>query len=551
MSLKASSIKVIPESTARIAKAAFRKGNRYMLLRDSFGDFFSTEDFRELFDDEGRPAIDPARLALITILQFAEGLSDARMADAVRSRIDLKYLLALPLDDPGFDESVLCEFRTRLIEGEAEMLLFERLLERFREHKLLRERGKQRTDSTHVLAAVRALNRLSCIGQTFRHTLNVLTTVAPEWLLHHSQAEWAERYAKRVELEHDVPPAKRAEREAFEAALAADGLMLLSAVLSPSAPLWLKEVPAVTTLWRVWIQNFTWTEEGRLRLRSKDEIPLARDFIGSPYDVDARLSRKRSTYWVGYKVHLTEMCDEDLPLVITNVETSPATTQDFDLVRDIHDALDERELLPDEHLVDMGYLSADLLVSEKQDHSVTLIGPARDDQKWQAWAGKGFAAEHFKVDWDEQKVTCPAGRTSASWTEAQDARGRPVIKIKFAIGDCRSCEYKLDCTKASRRTVTLQAQERHEALLAWRAQEDTEAFKALYAKRAGVEGTVSVGVRTFGMRRSRYFGFAKTRLQHLATASAMNLLRVADWLAEKPRNVTRLTAFERMLHMTA
>jgi transposase len=199
----------------------------------------------------------------------------------------------------------------------------------------------------------------------------------------------------------------------------------------------------------------------------------------------------------------------------------------------------------------MGYLSADLLVSEKQDHSVTLIGPARDDPKWQAWAGKGFAAGHFKVDWDEQEVTCPAGRTSARWSEAQDARGRPVIKIKFAIGDCRSCEDKLDCTKASRRTVTLQAQERHEALLAWRAQEDTEAFKALYAKRAGVEGTVSVGVRTFGMRRSRYVGFAKTRLQHLATASAINLLRVADWLAEKPRAVTRLTAFERMLHMAA
>lgn len=284
-----------------------------------------------------------------------------------------------------------------------------------------------------------------------------------------------------------------------------------------------------------------------MRLRSKDEIPLARDFVGSPYDVDARLSRKRSTYWVGYKVHLTEMCDEDLPLVITHVETSPATTQDFDLVRDVHDALDERELPPDEHLIDMGHLSADLLVSEKQDHSVTLIGPARDDQKWQAWAGKGFAAKHFKVDWDEQRMTCPAGRTSASWTEAQDARGRPVIKIKVAIGDCRSCEDKLDCTKASRRTVTLQAQERHEALLAWRAQEDTEAFKALYAKRAGVEGTVSVGVR------DAPFALLWFCQDALATSRdcLLNLLGAADWLAEKPRAVTRLTAFERMLHMAA
>lgn len=551
MSLKVGPISQVPEDTARVAKAVFRKGNRYVLLRDTFGTFFSEEDFQDLFHPEGRPAIDPARLALITILQFAEKLSDERMADAVRSRIDLKYLLALPLDDAGFDASVLCEFRTRLIEGKADTLLFEKLLERFRAHNLLRTRGKQRTDSTHVLAAVRALNRLTCVGQTFRHALDVLATVAPEWFIEHANPEWSTRYADRVNFEHDVTPAKKVEREALEEAIAADGLALLKTVFAPMAPAWLKDVPAIKTLWRVWLQNFTWTETGSLCFRNNAEIPPARMFIGSPFDEDARYSQKRSTSWVGYKVHLTEMCDEDLPSVVTNVETSSATTQDFDLTQAVHDALDTRDLLPEQHLVDMGYLSANLLVHEQQDHGVQLVGPARYDQRWQAWAGKGFAAEHFKIDWDEEIVTCPAGNSSMSWTDAQDRRSRPVIKVKFAIGDCRACAFKTDCTTAPRRTVTLQSRERHEALVAWRAWTQTDEFRTLYAKRAGVEGTMSVGVRAFGMRRSRYFGLEKTRLQHLATASAINLLRVADWLMEKPRAITRLAPFERVMQQAA
>ena len=219
-----------------------------MLLRDTFGDFFDATDFKHLFSSEGKPAEDPARLALIIILQFAEQLSDDRMADAVRSRIDLKYLLALPLDDPGFDSCVLCEFRTRLIEGKAELLLFEKLLERFRAHKLLRERGKQRTDSTHVLAAVHALNRLSCTGQTFRHALNVLATVAPDWFLEHSKPEWVERYAKSFEVDHTIKPSKQAAREALEREVAADGLILLNAVFTDNALVWLREVPVIQLL---------------------------------------------------------------------------------------------------------------------------------------------------------------------------------------------------------------------------------------------------------------------------------------------------------------
>src|SRR5918998_103723 len=199
MSLHVPLFAVIPEDTARVAKAAFPTGNRYLRLRDTFGPLFDSRDFQHLFSPEGRPAEDPARLAVITIVQFVERLSDEQAANAVRSRIDLKYVLALPLEDAGFDASVLSEFRTRLLQGQAEHLLFETVLTTFRDAGLLRSRGSQRTDSTHVLAAVRALNRLECVGTTLRHALNSLAVVAPEWIVAHSHPDWLDRYGPRFE----------------------------------------------------------------------------------------------------------------------------------------------------------------------------------------------------------------------------------------------------------------------------------------------------------------------------------------------------------------
>ncbi|CAN5872484.1 hypothetical protein BH10CHL1_BH10CHL1_30820 [soil metagenome] len=299
MSLDAPLFYVVPAETIRVAKAAFPRGNRYLQLRDSLGSLFHNPDFQHLFSAEGRPAEDPARLALITILQFAERLSDEQAADAVRSRIDWKYLLALPLDNSGFDASVLSEFRTRLLQGQAEDLLFETLLSQFREYDLLRARGRQRTDSTHVLAAVRALNRLECVGTTLRHVLNSLAIVAPTWILGQSQPAWLERYGTRFD-DYRLPK-NQAAREALATVVGADGLTLLRVIYASDAPSWLREMPAVQVLRQVWIQNYTWSTKGTLRWRSNEELPPARHFISSPHDPDARYSQKRSTSWVGYK----------------------------------------------------------------------------------------------------------------------------------------------------------------------------------------------------------------------------------------------------------
>jgi transposase len=197
--LRRQALSAVPPETIRVAQAAFPKGHPYLRLADELGSVFTDDTFAGLFPPHGQPAFSPWRLALVTILQYAEGLSDRRAADAVRSRIDWKYLLRLELTDPGVDGSVLSEFRTRLIAGGAEALLLETLLTWCREHQLLKARGQQRTDSTHVLAAVRALNRVELAAETMRHALNSFAVVAPEWLRSISQPAWLERYSRRAE----------------------------------------------------------------------------------------------------------------------------------------------------------------------------------------------------------------------------------------------------------------------------------------------------------------------------------------------------------------
>src|SRR5579859_3587231 len=192
-------IPAIPAETVRVAHAAFPKGNPYMRMRDALGPIYADPAFASLFPKEGQPALAPAQLALVTIMQFAEGLSDRQAADAVRSRIDFKYALGLELTDPGFDHTVLSEFRARLVAGNVEQLLLDAMLTLFKERGWLKARGKQRTDSTHVLAKIRALNRVLCVGETLRHALNCLAIVAPDWLRAHSQPEWVERDVARME----------------------------------------------------------------------------------------------------------------------------------------------------------------------------------------------------------------------------------------------------------------------------------------------------------------------------------------------------------------
>ncbi len=548
MSLRPLAVYRVPEDTARVARAAFPKGNIYLTLRDELGPIYEDRAFAPLFSTRGRSAIAPAQLALVTVLQFAEGLSDKQAADAVRARIDWKYVLSLELDDPGFDASVLCEFRARLRAGEQETLLLDTLLALCRERGLLRARGRQRTDSTHVLAAVRALNRVEVVGETLRHALDSLAVAAPAWLRAHAAPEWAGRYTRRAH--DDRLPAKQAAREALALTVGADGFALLAAAYAPDAPGWLREIPAVETLRRVWVQQYQLVE-GAPRWRAAEDIPPSSTFVSSPHDPDAHYARKGTTQWVGYKVHLTETCEAGLPPLITHVETTTGPVADGATTPAIHAGLKGKDLLPSVHLVDTGYLDAELLVTSREDYAVELLGPTRADLKWQARAGEGFDAGHFRIDWDKQQATCPEGRTSLSWTPAVDNRTNAVIKIKFSTKDCGSCASRPRCChsqkKACRRTITVRPQAQHEALQSARQREVAPEFAAVYAARAGIEGTLSRGVRACRLRRTRYIGQARTHLGHLLTAVALNFLRLGEWFADLPRAETRRSPFTRLM----
>lgn len=546
VSLQHGCVNPVPEQTARVARAAFPRGNPYLKLRDELGTLFTDADFSSLFPVRGQPAFCPWRLALVTIMQYVEGLSDRQAADAVRARIDWKYALGLELSDPGFDSSILSEFRSRLLEGQAEQLLFTKLLEHFRQRKLLRERGKQRTDSTHVLASVRTLNRLELVGEMLRQALNQLAVIAPDWLCVHTHPDWPERYA-RAFSEYRFPT-RLQERAKLMLTIGADGVALLQAAYAPAAPNWLREVPAVELLRQVWVQNY-YQDEAGLQWRGEESVPPAAVAICSPTDPEAHLGKKRTTVWVGYKCHLTETCEADLPHLITQVTTTPAPTRDSEAMETIQTGLQEGGLLPAKQLVDGGYVDADLLVSSKRDFGIELVGPAPEDTSWQAREGAGFAGSQFKVDWVAEKVSCPEGKVSVSWKTTTDRYGNETIEVRFGRSDCRACGSREQCTRSRdmRRTLTLRPQAQYEALQRARERQGGEGFREEYACRAGVEGTISQGVRGLELRRCRYVGQAKTHLQHLMTAAAVNIVRVWQWLDDRPRAKTRQSAFIRLM----
>src|SRR5918912_1238650 len=436
MSLRPNTCAEVPPSTAAVARLAFPRGNPYLRLRDALGTVFSDAQFAPLFPSRGQPAETPWRLALVTVLQFAENLSDRRGAGG----------------------------------------------------------------------------RLSCAIETLRAALSALATAAPEWLRAHADPAWPERYAKSADEVHI--PQGEAARRAYAEQVGHDGHVLLATIMAPDAPAWLREVPAVELLRRVWVQTFCLVpaEAGagggasapgldnlRVRWRTSAEgFPPALLRIASPYDPDMHFAQKRSTTWIGYKVHVTETCDEGRPHLITHVETTPAPVVDRDTLQQVHGVLAAKDLLPTSHLVHAGYVDAEHLLASRRDHGVRLIGPTPKDQQWQARTPGAFTLQDFRLDWDRQVATCPAGHPSQSWTADQ-------------------------------------------------AHETQEVFAAEYRQRAGIEGTLSQGVRVMALRRARYIGLAKVHLQHVLTAAALNLVRLAAWLTGSPLARTRQSTFIRLM----
>jgi transposase len=538
-------------------------------VRDRLGEWLHDEEFAAAFGTRGRPGWPPSRLALVTVLQRAENLTDRMAAEAVRTRLDWKYLLGLPLEDPGFDHSVLPEFRAKVADAGLEQAPLDALLERLSADGLVKAGGKQRTDSTHVIAAVAELNQLELARESVRAAVEALTAAHPGWVagaLHVS--EWARKYGAPVPG-WNLPSSKKKQDE-FAVACAKDGYALLRAVYGKGAPAWLAELPAVETLRQVLVQNYTLVThtDGRevVKRREKqpegDGIPPGRSRIASPYDTDARWGAKRDQSWLGYKLHVTETCDDAppcgcagpghdgnceaaaFPNLITCTATTTAAATDMEMTGLIDDALAAKGLAPGRHYLDSGYLSAGRLVSEASRHGIALIGPLQADTSAQARAGQGYARADFTADYDAQQVTCPQGKTSSSWTPCTQY-GRDAIVAIFSQRDCEPCPARQLCTKGKRRTVTLLPRAVAEAQAALQTADGRKSFQADYARRAGVEGTMHQAASR-GARRARYCGLRKTRLDHAFMAVALNLLRLNAYWNGNPLDRTRTSHLARL-----
>jgi transposase len=487
-----------------------------------------------LYPPAGRPVeVAPWRLALVMVMQYLEGLTDRQAADAVRRCMDWKYALSLDLPDPGFDFTLLHDFRCRLLAHEGAQRLLDTFLSTCKAQGWLKARGTQRTDSTHVLAAIRTLHRLECVLEAMHYALNQLSDVAPAWVRQQVPPVWYTRYGLRSDQAR--LPKDASKREALARQIGADGYQLLAWVQTADTPLGLNDLPALEALRQIWVQQYyRCTVPGleTLRWRTSDERPPSAVRLASPYDLEARYSRKRETHWVGYKVHLTETWDTDYPNLITQVMTTPATTQDSVMGPAIQPDLADRDVLPGIHLLDSGYVDADLLATAQTQHQIEVIGPPFGSYSRQRREGRGYDLQAFVIDWEAQQARCPQGQTSVHWRPGHDVSGDPVIRIRFDGATCRACPTRLACTSArgAPRQLTVRLQPHHEALRTARRRQETPEFAAQYALRAGVESSLSQGTRRFDLRRSRYLGLARTRLQHLLTANAMNIVRVIAWL---------------------
>ncbi|CRK55167.1 hypothetical protein [Alloactinosynnema sp. L-07] len=531
----------VPTETAKLAGVVFPKGCLAMRVRDVLGPLFDDAEFAGLFSTRGRPAVSPGRLALVSVLQFVEGLTDRQAAHAVRARIDWKYALGLELTDEGFDHSVLCEFRARLVEGGMGHRVLDAVLDTARQAGLLKAGGRARTDSTHVLAATRDVNRLEFAVETLRAALNAVAVVAGDWLIDQVEPDWFDRYSARPEDTRF--PSRWAARVEHGHQVGADGMALLRAVVSDSAPQWLRHLPAVDFLRRAWCQQYL-VEDGIVRWRTSQNCPPGAVRLTTPHDPDARTAVKRDTAWDGYKVHITETCEPDAPHLITTVRTTSAAEADMAQTAAVHEALAVKELLPKEHLVDAGYVDADHIIRARTEYGVDLVGPVPRDTSRHKSTDGAFDNTRFHIDWDAERVTCPGGKNSAQWKPARSTRGTPVVRVQFAARDCGPCPLRQHCTTSRYgRQLTLRPRAEHDVLVHARQQQDTTEWRQRYKRRAGVEGTISQGVLAFGLRRSRYRGLGKTGLQHLLTAAAMNLTRINAWLIGTPHCPTRTSHF--------
>lgn len=511
----------MPKETAGIGEKVLKKDSVYKLVGDEIFSQFRETDFVDLYSAEGKPAISPVILSFVTIFQFIEKYPDRQAAEAMRMRIDWKYALHLPLDYLGFDFSVLSEFRDRMIEHEAEQRIFVQLVKLFQAKGLIKERGKQRTDSIAMLTKVRNLSRLELVVETLRLAVGAILEAVPEWGEALIPPSWDGRYGERFVLQRY----SESDWKQYETEVGPDGAWLLARLAGEGAPAVIQDLPEVQVLKTVWAQQFR-DCEGQITYQKLDHYD-GHTQIQTPHDPEARYSKKRYQEWVGDKVQVTETVDEGYPHLITDMIGTSSARTDYEELTEIQSRLAECQCLPQEHYVDSGYMSGPNLHQSHQ-HQIDLIGPLAPVVTPQDKIPEGITWEQFEIDVAQGKATCPAG----CCVENAD-RSKQMLKFKFPKAACLACPLRQRCcTGKGGRTLGISPY--FPELKVARSRQKTQAFKEDYhTHRSGVEGSLSSMVRGNGLRVGRYIGQQKRHLQAVFTGCGVNLQRTARWLAGK------------------
>ena len=517
MSLRMRELNEIPADTAGLGQKLLKERDPYRVIGEQLRDIVGDEDFVEMYAETGRAAVWPSLLAMVTLFQFQEDIPDREAAEMVVKRIDWKYALHLPLEYAGFHFTDLHYFRERLLKKEQEALVFDKMLEKIQALGFLKKRGKQRTDSTHVIGVVKKLARLELVTETLRVTLGAIRSVDESWYRRVLPAAFCEVY---IDTRRDYRLSKT-KREAALHETGKDGFWLLEQI-DRDAPAGIRELDEVKTMRTIWNQQYKQVE-GQAVVREQ-MVVNAKELIVSPHEPEVRAAQKRGQQWLGTRVHLTETAytTEELggePNFITDVTTDVAPAGDNEALPEIRDNLEQRGK-PKQQLGDAGYISGQSIADSRTD-GVELIGPSRPDP-----SPTRFQLADFQIDLEQQQAICPTGCHPARWSQTKDEDGNQITRIYFGK-QCLTCSFfgEGQCTRAKNgRTLTVT--QYYPELAARRQEEKSPEFWQEMKRRPPVEGTISEFVRQHGGRRSRYRGFDKTHLQNLFKGAAINLKRV-------------------------
>lgn len=519
MCLKVHAPWVMPADTEAVGKVLLDEDSAYRLIGEKLFERFHEQDFVDFYSVEGKPGISPIILAFVTVFQFMERLPDRQAAESLRMRMDWKYALHLPLVYGGFDYSVLSEFRDRLLEHQAEGMVFEQLVQEFRAMGLIKQRGRQRSDSIAMLMHVRHLSRLELVVETLRLAIGATLQVNREWVEEVIPPSWEDLYGERFVMQRH----HREKWAEYDQHVGQDGKWFLTLMAGEHAPAELKNLPEVQVLKVVWAQQFQETQ-GKIMYQSGTTYD-GHTQIQTPHDPEARYSRKRIQEWIGGKVQVTETDDEDFPHIITDIAGTCSSKTDYEALAGIQERLIARQCTPEKQYVDSGYISGPNLATSAK-NEIDLIGPPGPVVSKQSKIPDGITTDQFAIDVDKQIATCPAG-----FCAKPDYGWKGKIRFRFSDQICAACKLRVRCCVGSKgRTLCVGLT--YPLLQEARKRQTTENFKADYHKhRSGVEGCLSSLARGNGMRISRYIGNRKRHLQSLFCGAAANLKRVARWLA--------------------